>query len=73
MRLVGDLQCAIHRVGDMMGCLKSTLAPACKTLLDNRFWYSGYIRVIAESKNKRAVRLVGLTRNGLTRIFQRKP
>ena len=64
MRLVGDLRCAIHRIGDMTGCLKSTLAPARKISLDNRFWYSGYIRVIAESKNKRAARWVGLTRNG---------
>ena len=66
MRLVGDLRCAIHRVGDMKGCLKSTLAPVRKISLDTCFWYSGFIGVIAESKNKRAARRVGLTRNGLS-------
>ena len=63
--LLGDLQGAIPRFGETMGSLKSTLVPPRKISLDTRFWYLGYIRVIAESKNKRAVLRVGLTRNGL--------
>jgi len=64
-----EISDAIHRVGDMTGYLKSTLAPARKISLDNRFWYSGYIRLIAESKNKRAARRIGLTRNESSEPF----
>ena len=66
MRLLGDLRGAIPRFGETKGSLKSTLVPARKISLDTRFWYLGYIRVIAESKNKRAALRVGLTRNGFT-------
>ena len=70
MRLLGDLGGAITQFGETKCSLKSTLVPARKILLDTCFWYLGYIRVIAESKNKRAALSVGLTRNGLsTRVY----
>jgi len=70
MRLLGDPRGAIPRFVETKGFLKSTLAPAREISLDTRFWYLGYIRVIAESKNKRAALWVGLTRNGLsTRVY----
>ena len=63
--LLGDLRGAIPRFKETKDSLKSTIVPARKISLDTHFWYLGYIRVIAESKNKRAAPRVGLTRNGL--------